>query len=225
MEFHQEHLRKHCRICGNRLNKKKKHAQVYSCAKHQSDLLSTFKVDISSDTDAIHPSHFCNPCYSVTRRAEKANQSGVPFVHATTVMDWSEHSVLDCLVCGTHIHTKKYKIIFDRSVSTSRSGTRVGQNTVNIPTNTLDGLWERLLKLCYCMLLKLHQGNSFHLRTCSPVPIDQLITYPAVNNVLSFLIGLFSWSVALSYASSVVQAGSSHTSLQLLCSVHAVTVA
>ncbi len=40
MEYHQEQLQKHCRICGNRLNKAKRRIQpVYPCKEHSSDLL------------------------------------------------------------------------------------------------------------------------------------------------------------------------------------------
>lgn len=76
MEFHHQQLAKHCRICGNRLSKKNKQAPAYHCTQFPTDLLSTFGVDISS---AVHPTQFCNPCYSVTRRADKARKVGLPY--------------------------------------------------------------------------------------------------------------------------------------------------
>ena len=99
MEFHQQQLAKHCRICGKRLSKLKKQAPTYQCTQFQSDLLSTFAIDISNDLLTVHPTQFCNPCYSVTRRKEKAHKVGLPYTHSTRIMEWTTHEVNgDCLV-------------------------------------------------------------------------------------------------------------------------------
>ncbi len=88
MEFHQQQLIKHCRICGKRLCKLKSQAPVFVCAKFPNDLLFP----------NAHPSSFCNPCYALLRRAEKARTSGLPYTYATKTMDWTGHNDNGCLV-------------------------------------------------------------------------------------------------------------------------------
>ena len=121
MEYHQQQLTKHCRICGKRLLKLKSHGPVYSCHKFTPDLLSTFGVDTSKDSPTIHPDSFCNSCYPVLKRAEKARLAGVPYHHSTKPMEWTAHGD-GCLVRkSTQWYT--YIILFvlyiRRSVNTS----------------------------------------------------------------------------------------------------------
>ena len=56
--YHNEQLRKHCRICGNRLHKAKAKATAYTCANYQEQLLLACKIDISCDSDDTHPATF-----------------------------------------------------------------------------------------------------------------------------------------------------------------------
>ena len=122
MEFHQEQLAKHCRICGKRLCKKIKQAPAYYYTQFPADLLSTFGVDITQDLPTVHPIQFCYPCYSVTRRSEKARKTGLPYNHTTKTMDWVTHDGSDCLVrwFTAQRNKRKTKLSLYRSVNTSR---------------------------------------------------------------------------------------------------------
>ena len=98
MEFHQQELQKHCRVCGKRLCKAKSKATIYPCIQHQDSLLKSFGIDVSQDNSTIHPLKFCNPCYAVTRRWAKAFADGVHYTHSVQLMDWSPHSLSSCQV-------------------------------------------------------------------------------------------------------------------------------
>lgn len=107
MEYHQQQLTKHCRICGKRLSKLKQKSPAYKCTKSVSDLLSTFETDISKDLPTVHPVQYCNPCHLVIKRAEDARQHGLPYTHTTSVFNWTPHSDDHCLVSSdtqTHHH-------------------------------------------------------------------------------------------------------------------------
>lgn len=128
MEFHHQQLEKHCRICGKRLCKVKKQAPSYCCNQFPADLLSTFGLDISKDLSTVHPTHFCNLCYSVTKRAERARKAGLPYTHTTVIMEWTTHDEDDCLVSTAQ---KKKCIIhtFFRSVNTLSAAPMVAAKT------------------------------------------------------------------------------------------------
>ena len=72
--------------CGEMLHKSKGNtAVIYSCASYTQQLHSTFMLDTSRDQIDIHPSQFCNRCYSVTKRREKAAERGTPFSGSISV--------------------------------------------------------------------------------------------------------------------------------------------
>ena len=108
MEFHLQQLKKHCRVCGRRLSKAKGRATVYNCSDYRAKLISCFGVDTGSDQDNVHPPQFCNPCYAVTLRSEKASNASIPYTHSLDVFEWIEHSEVDCLVRLTGIWTSVY---------------------------------------------------------------------------------------------------------------------
>ena len=90
MEFHNQQLSKHCRVCGKRLLKSKgRPAPTYSCSYHSAQLDSWFGIDVRKDIDIIHPSRFCNLCYG---RSTKASKDGIPHKHSTKVFQWEKHS-------------------------------------------------------------------------------------------------------------------------------------
>ena len=99
MEYHQQQLQKHCRVCGKRLNKTKGKPQtVYSCTQHTSDLSTYAEVEIgNSEDDHIFPQQFCNSCHSKFSRAKQAAKDGVPFP-SFTCMEWSIHQEESCKV-------------------------------------------------------------------------------------------------------------------------------
>ncbi len=106
MDYHQEQLQKHCRICGNRLNKAKGRQQpVYSCKEHVADLVGYTGVqNISTNDSNIFPQLYCNPCHSRLNRAQRAANDGVPFP-SISAMEWSPHQQEDCTV------SRNYSII------------------------------------------------------------------------------------------------------------------
>ena len=96
MEFHQQQLNKHCRVCGKRLCKVKSKAPTYLCTEYSEDLLH-FGVDVSGDIPTVHPLKYCNPCRAMLKRAEKARSAELPYTHNTKPMEWTPHNE-DCSV-------------------------------------------------------------------------------------------------------------------------------
>lgn len=92
MEYHQEQLLKHCRICGNRLNKAKGRSQpVYSCTEHSADLAELAGVPNASSEDClVYPQSYCNTCSSKLKRAKQAAKDGFPFP-SIVAMEWFPH--------------------------------------------------------------------------------------------------------------------------------------
>lgn len=107
MEFHQQQLGKHCRVCGRRLCKLKSKAPVYLCTEYSEDLLN-LGVDVSGDVPTIHPLKFCNPCRAMFKRAEKARKAGVPYTHTTKPMEWTSHADSSCLVGFVDLYTNPH---------------------------------------------------------------------------------------------------------------------
>ena len=113
MEYHQDQLQKHCRICGNRLSKTKGRPQpVYSCADYTDDLV-TFVGLGSGDAveDLTLPPHYCNVCFMRLRHLKKARLSGTPS-HPIIAMEWTPHTE-NCKVRGKgNPHTKTKIIVY-----------------------------------------------------------------------------------------------------------------
>jgi len=89
-------LNRLCRVCGNRLSKALSNSVVYSCVEYEQQLLDTFGLKISDDRSDIHPSFFCNSCYSATNRYKTAADNGLPYKHSIVVFLWEEHKEIDC---------------------------------------------------------------------------------------------------------------------------------
>ena len=113
MEYHQDQLQKHCRICGNRLSKTKGRPQpVYSCADYTDDLV-TFVGLGSGDAveDLTLPPHYCNVCFMRLRRLKKARLNGTPS-HPIIAMEWTPHTE-NCKVRGKgNPHTRTKIIVY-----------------------------------------------------------------------------------------------------------------
>ncbi len=98
MEYHQEQLQKHCRICRNRLNMAKGRTQP--CKKHSSDLLCVAGVgNVATEDSEVFPQCYCNLCHSKLRRADLAASDGLPFP-PIIAMEWLPHQEEDCKVGG-----------------------------------------------------------------------------------------------------------------------------
>ena len=154
MEYHQDQLQKHCRICGNRLSKTKGRPQpVYSCADYTDDLGSGDAVE-----DLTLPPHYCNVCFMRLRRLKKARLSGTPS-HPIIAMEWTPHTE-NCKVRGKgnpHTRTKiivyPFKssslAIFNIVVITSIKKKKKGHSQLNSPENPLK---SNNLKIVYFLL-------------------------------------------------------------------------
>ena len=95
-ELHQMELLKFCRVCGKRLSRNR---VSFRCQNHADKLATTFGLQISDDSTAVHPPLMCHPCYSVLQRSKKAADSGRQFHHSVDLFDWTPHSPSQCVVC------------------------------------------------------------------------------------------------------------------------------
>ena len=117
-------INKYCRVCRGLLQKKKKQTQ-YSCAIHSEKLKETFGIDTSCDSD-IHPTHFCNTCYSVVRRQITASREGIPYRHSMVTFQWQAHTEENYMVSSNVydiVIVSSYQLCEHiQSISQSRGG-------------------------------------------------------------------------------------------------------
>ena len=96
MEYHLDQLKKHCRICGGRLNKAKGRVQrVHFCAEH-STALQTFVGIPRAEEESTVSGVFCNPCFLKLQRVDKASLDVVPS-NSLVALEWEPHQE-DCKV-------------------------------------------------------------------------------------------------------------------------------
>ncbi len=94
MEFHQDQLKKCCRVCGKRLLKAKGKmgkSHVFQCPENTTVLLEAFGIDVSSDDSAIHPQQFCLSCNSIARRKGAAIENRRAYRGKQEVFHWLAH--------------------------------------------------------------------------------------------------------------------------------------
>ena len=94
MEFHQEQLKKCCRVCGKRLlgaKEKKGKTHIFNCTDNKTLLLETFMIDVSSHDSTIHPQYFCLACHSVGRRKTQAMEKSLPYREGNRIFQWLPH--------------------------------------------------------------------------------------------------------------------------------------
>ena len=96
-EYHQNQLRKRCRVCGNvLLGKKSTKSTVYICSANQKELLSAFGIDVCRDKYTVHPENFCNTCNTKMHQYNKATDIKSKII----VAEWQEHTE-GCTICET----------------------------------------------------------------------------------------------------------------------------
>lgn len=95
MKFHLQQLPRHCRICGNHHR-----GTTYTVTSYRASLLSAFDMNTTSDNSEIHPTLFCQSCYSVIKRAETAKREKKEYKPSVTPFVWSRHDS-DCTVSKT----------------------------------------------------------------------------------------------------------------------------
>lgn len=92
MENHKEMLKSLCRVCSKKLGR-----VSYSLKKQSNQYLieQCFHVDVSNDDERVHPSRFCNSCYSAMKRMVQ-----VDTVHSSlTIHTWMTHQDGTCETC------------------------------------------------------------------------------------------------------------------------------
>ena len=70
IDLHNEHLSMLCRICGSLLGE-----YIYPCGIYSEDLMKAFQLDVSKDTENIHPPKFCFKCCSLMKNYLKRGSS------------------------------------------------------------------------------------------------------------------------------------------------------
>ncbi|XP_034031402.1 V(D)J recombination-activating protein 1 [Thalassophryne amazonica] len=129
METHMNHLRSLCRICGTAVRKVKGpvhevHGDLDESTKGilrrmgckftswPEVILKVFKVDVTDDTESIHPLYFCHCCWKVAIRG-----GGFCSFSRMRVAEWKPHSSL-CTFCSPK------KSFFERSMRKRRRNPR-----------------------------------------------------------------------------------------------------
>ena len=99
MDQHQQALLKLCRICGSLLSKTKKVPNGYKCVQFVEELKLAFGVDVTDDTETIHPTHFCHSCRGVVYSLQRAQAKDREYRQCRVQpFQWEEHS-RECVVC------------------------------------------------------------------------------------------------------------------------------
>ncbi|XP_061891187.1 V(D)J recombination-activating protein 1 [Entelurus aequoreus] len=115
MENHMNHLRCLCRLCGTTLRKVK--GPVYGVHAALDDesrnslrkmgclstkwpdvILKVFKVNVTHDTESVHPLSFCHRCWTIAMQG-----GGVCNLSRTNVPEWKPHYAL-CHICSPKKH-------------------------------------------------------------------------------------------------------------------------
>ena len=97
MEFHQEQLKKCCRVCGKRLLKAKGtkgKSHVFKCCQNSAQLQKAFDINVQTDEALVHPEYFCLSCRSIAKRKIQASADGVAYRGKDIgqyVMKWQPH--------------------------------------------------------------------------------------------------------------------------------------
>ncbi|XP_056138397.1 V(D)J recombination-activating protein 1 [Lampris incognitus] len=121
MDIHMNHLRYLCRLCGVALRKVK--GPEHDVQGHLDEtsrntlrrmgckftswpevILKVFKVDVTGDTEAVHPLSFCHRCWMVAMRG-----GGFCSFSKTRVPEWRPHSSL-CLLCSPKKPSLKWSV-------------------------------------------------------------------------------------------------------------------
>lgn len=95
MEYHTNELGKACRVCGKRVSKAKGRSRSFLVAQHSQELAEVFSIDVSSDSEDIHPLSFCLPCraFMGSWHTRKGDAPAVGRVYT-----WAKHTDPDCVV-------------------------------------------------------------------------------------------------------------------------------
>ena len=99
--WHTKQLAKHCRVCGQRLQRAKtktKTSSIFSCMERKEELQVTFGITVNDDDNMIHPTRFCSSCYLKTKRRSLAIEKSQPYDPVISVYVWIPHVTVTCKV-------------------------------------------------------------------------------------------------------------------------------
>ena len=111
MEYHYECLLALCRVCGEKaLNRNDISRKLFSkaplCTKYATQIKDIYGIDISTDTQDVHPSRLCKGCANKMDNIKKSKSShatidGEFLIHCNELnIKWTNHSQADCFTCA-----------------------------------------------------------------------------------------------------------------------------
>ena len=104
MDYHNQQVPIHCRVCGQRLTKyRAKKGISYECKVFSAELKIAFHINTSGDDVNIHPEMFCKQCQLSMQRTISAIEKGVHYKCAVIVFNWLKHTNQECKVNSTHM--------------------------------------------------------------------------------------------------------------------------
>ena len=93
MEYHQNQLTKHCRVCGGRLfnSKWRYKATVYQVDAFHDQFQMAFGIAAREDSPLVHPKSFCKSCKVAMGRLVDSKTKGVPYRSTLQLYKWEVH--------------------------------------------------------------------------------------------------------------------------------------
>ena len=77
MDYHNQQVPIHCRVCGQRLTKyRAKKSISYECKAFSAELKIAFDINTSGDDVNIHPEMFCMHCEALTAENHLCHHKG-----------------------------------------------------------------------------------------------------------------------------------------------------
>ena len=120
IDVHIQSLEVLCRICGKKADKQKKGKscqRLVFCTKYREKILSTYGIDISEDSEYVHPTKLCQPCYklmfSITRPSpnQEINLARAHDQASIINKKWKlpkrQDSGLECFACSSYKNSQK----------------------------------------------------------------------------------------------------------------------
>ena len=120
LDVHIRSLEVLCRICGKKADKQKKGKpcqRLVFCTKYREKILSTYGIDIAEDSEYVHPTKLCQPCYklmsSITRPSpdQEINLARAHDQASIINKKWKlpkrQDSGLICFACSSYKNSQK----------------------------------------------------------------------------------------------------------------------
>ena len=101
-EYHQAHINRRCRVCGqickntytHKTHNEKADETSNTKVDHEGELNAAFGIVVEQDMPDIHPTGFCNKCYTKMKNKNKKGTNS-----AQEVFNWQPHSDGACSQC------------------------------------------------------------------------------------------------------------------------------